>query len=301
METFDLAVIGEGVTGLTAAQAAAKAGLRVATFETHIFGGLVINLNHLVDCARDGGGADFASELSMQCNEAGVTSHSEEVTGIEVSGTTKIVRTASGGYGARAVIIASGAKIRRLGIPGELDFEYRGVSQCADCDGPMFQDQDIVVVGGGDAALQEAAVLAGYAKSVHLLHRGTAFRARPSLQEAIRSHANVHVHFQTVAEAVIGDSGVDKVRVKQLADGTTREIPCAGFFAFPGLEPNSGFAPQAITRDAAGALVADANLATPVAGVYVAGAVRSGYSGRLDDAIAEGGKTARAAIALVSD
>ena len=193
------------------------------------------------------------------------------------------------------MIIASGAKLKRLGIPGEMDFEYKGVSQCADCDGPMFKDEEVVVVGGGDSALQEALVLAEYSKRVHLVHRGAKFRARQQLVDAIAKHSNIVPVWNTVAEAILGGQMVEKVRVRNVTTNATTEIPCAGFFAYIGLQPTCDFAPAELARDTDGFLVTDASLQTKIPGLIAAGAVRAGYGGMLTHAIADGTAAAKAA------
>ena len=293
---YDVIVIGAGITGLTACKEAVQSGLKTANIEALMFGGLVVNINEL-DGEPAGSGTEFASNLMMEISELGVENLSETVSAIARNGNQLTVTTDAGTHTARSVIIASGAKLKRLGIPGEMDFEYKGVSQCADCDGPMFKDEEVVVVGGGDSALQEALVLAEYSKRVHLVHRGAKFRARQQLVDAIAKHSNIVPVWNTVAEAILGGQMVEKVRVRNVTTNATTEIPCAGFFAYIGLQPTCDFAPAELARDTDGFLVTDASLQTKIPGLIAAGAVRAGYGGMLTHAIADG--TAAAKVAKV--
>jgi len=292
---YDVIVIGEGVAGLTAANALARAGLRAATLEAQLFGGLIINVNEL-DPAPEGrevGGAEFASEMMQSNQELGVTSIPEPVTGIEANGAMKRVVTAGGSYGARNVVIASGARLRKLGVPGEAEYEGRGVSQCADCDGPMYQDETVVVIGGGDSALQEAVVLSRYCGKVHLVHRGSQFRARPHFIEQVKRNDKITTVWNAQLEAIAGGKMVERARIKH-ADGRFEEIPCAGVFAYVGLEPNAEFLAPEYARDANGFLVTHDSLQTSVSGVWAAGAVRSGCGGLISDAIGDAQRVATA-------
>jgi len=293
VSTYDVLVIGEGISGLTAAQSLAQSGLRVATLEAQLFGGLVININELDPPPGEGpaSGAEFASELMQANAERGVTSIQEPVTAIREAGAMKEVVTGENTYEARHVIVASGARIRRLGVPGEADFEGRGVSQCGDCDGPMYQNEHAVVVGGGDSALQEALVLAQYCSKVTIVHRGASFRARPHFVAHVEGNSKITTLWNTTVAEIAGTQMVESVLLKQ-ADGATQRVSCAGVFAYPGLEPNAAFLPAAVVRDAAGCAVTSDTLETAVPGIYAIGAVRSGHGGTLKDAIGEARRVA---------
>jgi thioredoxin reductase (NADPH) len=295
---FDVIVIGEGVAGLTAAGELAQAGLKVATIEAQLFGGLVININELEPAPAGGptSGAEYASSLVEAAANAGVTSISEPVTGIDSAGDTVKVLTDGGSRSARHVIIASGARLKRLGIPGEAEFEGKGVSQCADCDGPMYQNEVAVVVGGGDSALQESMVLAQYCKEVRLVHRAGTFTGAAHFQEAVNAEPKIIKTFNAEVTAVGGGQMVEKVSIKH-ADGRSEDIACTGLFAYIGLEPNADFVPSTIQRDSNGCISTNDQLETALSGVWAVGAVRSGCGGLLDDAIADGKKAAAGILA----
>lgn len=293
-EIYDVLVIGEGVSGLTAANALAKSGLKTATFEAQQFGGLVININELDPApkARTASGPEFAAEL-MQANvDLGVTSIQEAVTALKNGDGLKQVVTGAI-YQARHIVLASGARLKKLGVPGEEEFEGRGVSQCAYCDGPMYQNKDVVVVGGGDSALQGALFLARFCRKVLLVHRSASFRARSPFVDHVASNDKISVVWNVTVAAISGSKVVENVRIKH-ADGRAEEIPCAGIFAYIGLMPNAEFLPQEIRRDNAGFVKTRETLETELPGVWAVGALRSGCGGLLSDAIAEAKRAAQA-------
>jgi thioredoxin reductase (NADPH) len=293
-QTYDLIVIGEGVAGLTCASHAARAGLRVATFESNLFGGLVLNVNELDGYPGAESGAGLASELMQSNSEAGVASLQDEVAAIAARGAGFEVATSGGPHAARAVVIASGARLKKLGVPGEREFEGRGVSSCADCDAPMFMNEEVIVAGGGDSAMQEALVLANFCRAVRVAHRGGKLRARKHLAERVAANPKISIMWKTTVEAVLGGKMVEKVRLRNVGDGKTEEVACAGLFAYIGLEPNSAFAPPGIGRDERGHLVTNDALETSIPGIWAIGAVRAGYSGLLRDAADEARRVATA-------
>ena len=288
--SFDLIVIGAGVAGLAAAREAARGGVSVAFIERQIFGGLVINVNEL-DGAITGSGAEYASNLMNDAMELGAVNVDAEATAMQRQGSGFVVSTPAGEYTARAVIVASGATRRKLGVPGEEEFEHRGVSHCADCDGPLFNGQDVVVVGGGDGALPSALSLANYCGRVHVVHRGARFRARPHLIERVRATPKIEVHLNAEVSAIAGGDALEFVTVAGKA------VPCSGFFAYVGLEPATGILPREVERDARGAAITSDSFESGMPGLFVVGAARSGYSGSLQDAVSEGEGAARAAVA----
>jgi thioredoxin reductase (NADPH) len=289
-------VIGEGISGLTAAGELARAGVKVATLEAQLFGGLVINVNEL-DPAPEGApasGAEFASELMQANGDAGVASIQEPVSEVRDAGDMKEVVTQSGRYRARHVIVASGARLKKLGIPGEAEYEGRGVSQCADCDGPMYQNETVIVVGGGDSALQEALVLSNYCGGVRLVHRGDTLTGSERFADQAKGNEKIQITWNATLDAILGGRMVEKVRVRH-SDGRVEEVSCAGVFAYIGLEPNTDFLPSDVRRDAQGFVETTSNLETATKGVWAIGAVRSGFGGTLNDAV-EDARSVAAAI-----
>jgi thioredoxin reductase (NADPH) len=294
---FDVVVIGEGMAGLSAANAAATAGTAVATFEAGLFGGLVTNVNEL-DPSPDSSahnGADLAATLSQANADLGVVSIQGRIDAVVATGTGFLLQTSEGDHRARRVVVASGARLRRLDIPGERELEGRGVSSCADCDAPFFSGEEVVVVGSGDSALQEALVLSGFCRRVHIVHHGMGFTGRADLARRVTALANIVAIPDAELESIEGTDAVERVIIRRGTDRERQELTCRGVFAYTGLVPNTEFLPESMRRDAAGRLLTDTSLQTTVRGVFAAGIVRSGCGGTLTDAMDDGAAAGRAA------
>lgn len=288
---FDVIVIGQGYAGLTAASMCAARGLHTANFEARWMGGLILNINELDPTPSDTEhvGSELASNLAMSNMDNGVEMFSEPVTLVEHGeGSLWLVRTSSEAYAARHVVVASGARLRKLGIAGEEDFFGQGVSECADCDGPMFKGMETVVVGGGDSAFQEALALSEYATKVTIVIRGAGPRARTDLIERVAANPKLTLLTKTRVMAINGTPGKGVESVLLDTDGLgPRTLPTGGVFVFIGLEPNTEFLPADLKRDTEGAMITSDECAIAKPGLWAIGAVRSGFGGMLTDAAAD--------------
>ena len=297
---YDVLVIGGGLAGLTTARLAAERGLSVATLdEGGHMGGLVMNVGRIdgFPAADGASGVELAATALEALLDHGVEIIPDSATGIDTAGDDKAVITESGRHVARTIVLASGARLRTLDVPGEAALAGRGVSQCADCDAGFFTGQHVVVVGGGDSALQEALHLADYAERITVLTQGDALRARESYVAQAKADPKFTFRLSTSVQEILGRDAVECVRICPSSGGAAEDIACAGVFVFVGLEPNTAYLPDAIARDAAGHVVTDASFQTNVPGIYAVGAVRAGYSGQLGDAVDE----AAAAVAAIAD
>lgn len=295
---MDLVVIGGGIAGLTAAVQAARRGLSVALLERDLaFGGQVATVNALDDWPALGvtSGVELAAALAQQARDLGARMIIESVRTLTFNALHVTVETNSASIPARRVLIATGARLRSLGVPGEEQFRGKGVSQCAHCDGPLFRNEDVVVVGGGDAALQEALVLAQHCRSVTIVAR-SALRARQAYVDRAAGLDNIQFAWESAVTAILGRETVTGVRVDTVGTANATDIACSGVFPFVGVTPNTACLPATIDRDAHDAVKTDADYRTAVPGVFAVGAVRSGYRGDLISAAGE----AASAVAVIA-
>jgi thioredoxin reductase len=289
-EHYDLLIVGQGYAGMIASKLAAERGLRTANFEAECMGGLIMNLNEL-DPAPQGAehaGFELASNLAMQNMEQGVVPVSDAAVSVERRGKLWLVKTRSETYAAPDVVVATGARLKKLGVANEEELFGQGVSECADCDGPMFMDMQTVVVGGGDSAFQEALALSQYAAKVTMVMRGSGPTARAELQERAAAEPKIVRLTGSQVLAIEGEPGKGVTGVRISTDGHGEQaLACSGVFVFIGLEPNTAFLPAELERDASGALVVSDNGATSLPGLWAIGAVRAGFGGLLSDAAAD--------------
>jgi thioredoxin reductase (NADPH) len=224
----------------------------------------------------------------MNNMDQGVITVSEAATALKHDGDLWFVHTSDETYAAPHVVVASGASLRKLNVPGEQEFFGQGVSECADCDGPMFRGMETVVVGGGDSAFQEALALSEHATHVTIVMRGESPRARTDLIERAAANPKLTQLTRTRVLAIHGESGkgVESVTLQTEGQGE-KSFATGGVFVFIGLEPNTGFLPADLKRDSTGALITSDQGATSLPGLWAIGAVRSGYGGMLTDAAAD--------------
>jgi thioredoxin reductase (NADPH) len=298
--SFDIAVIGGGIAGLTAAHHAALAGVSVGHFIADgMPGGLVMNVGALDGwpAAATVGGAELAAGLLGRNEELGVSLVPSRIDSIQA----KTLSGPDGTWRAKQVIVATGASLRTLDAPGAERLAGRGVSQCAWCDGGLYRDAEVVVAGGGDAALSEALHLAEFARSVTIVTRGEMFRARRSYVSRVADDERFKLRWTSEIVEVLGDKGVDGVRLRDNEAGSEEVVACNGVFVFVGLSPNAGLLPPDVARDERGLVITDAHFETAAPGVFAIGAVRSGYGGRLTQAVAEATTAAERAAARCDD
>lgn len=291
MRVYDLIIIGAGPAGLTAALYAGRFRLNVLVLEKISPGGQ-ITLSVLIENfpGFPGGIAtqELIERLQKQTEEVGVKIKIEEVLEILPQDTLYSIKTSETTYQAKTVIIASGAQAKRLGIEGEEKFIGRGVSYCGTCDGPFFKEKEIVLMGGGDRAIEEALYLASYAKKVTVIHRRQELRASGILEEKARANPKINFILDTVLEKIQGSQKVEAVGLKNVKTGTTGSLPCQGVFIFVGINPNTQFLKNLLQVDEAGFIITQLDASTSRQGVFACGDCCKKYLYQVVNACGEG-------------
>jgi thioredoxin reductase (NADPH) len=298
MRDFDLIVVGAGVAGTTAAMFAGRLGLRVAVVEQLGPGGQIINatrIDNMPGFPQGIAGIELGPLLHEQADAAGAEFVLDSVESLAIDGAQLLLACSSETLRAPALIVASGSTLRNLGIPGEAALLGRGVSHCASCDGPFFRGKRVCVVGGGDAAIDEALVLAEFAAQVVVIHRGPAISAQHVLTERARAVDSIEILLATTVEEIVGDGAVSGVRLKDGMTGTVRDEPFDGVFVFVGLEPNTAFLSGLVALDPAGHIQTDLMMRTSLDGVFAAGDIRTHSVALLAAAAGDGATAAIAA------
>jgi thioredoxin reductase (NADPH) len=295
----DLVVVGAGVAGLAAAQYGARAGLDVLVLEELASGGqalLIDNLENYPGISDPVNGFDLSRRMEEQATRFGAEIMNATVAAVRRDGTAFIVETDREPITALAVILATGAKHRHLGVPGEAELAGRGVSYCATCDGPFFKGKRMLVVGGGDAACDEAMYLANLASSVLMVHRRDRFRAQKALADRTLANPKIEVRFSTEVRRILGDAKVSGVRLADAAAGREHDEPLDAVFIFVGSIPQTAaVAATGVRFDEAGYVITDQRMETSVPGLYAVGDVRSTPFRQLVVAAGEGAVAAHAA------
>lgn len=301
-EIHDVVMVGAGPAALSAAIYTTREDIDTILFEKGVIGGLAA-ITDWVDnypgFPKGIAGLELADGLREQAERFGAEIRLGEVSGIVDEGELKRIITTDGDIYAKAVLIATGSDYKKLGIPGEQEFYARGVHYCATCDGAFYRDKRLVVVGGGNSAVQEAMFLTKFSTHIDLLVRGNKFRASDILQQELAKHSDkITVHFNTTADEIVGsDKGaanlVSKVIGTDKTTGKKVEFVTDGVFVFIGLLPNTGFlASSGIQLDEIGMVKTDERLETSMPGVYAAGDVRAGATMQIASATGEGATAA---------
>ncbi|MCQ1838107.1 NAD(P)/FAD-dependent oxidoreductase [Neorhizobium galegae] len=301
---YDVVVIGAGVAGLNAAIAAARHGARTMIVDMLGAGGQVINVDRIDNFpgpAEGMSGFELGPMLQMQADEAGVEFALDTIETISKTDTGFRIAGADLDLTAGAVIIAAGSAKRTLGIPGEAEFEGRGVSHCASCDGPLMRGKDVCIIGGGDSALDEALALVPHAARISVIHHGSRLRASAALQAKADEASNIEVRLNTVATAIRGDGGVSAITARDLSTGTESELPCHGVFVYVGLEPNTSFLGDTVTLAVDGRIVVDLDMQASVPGIFAAGDIRSRSVAHLAASAGDGVTAAISAVRYLAE
>ena len=291
-KTYDLVIIGAGPAGLTASIYAQRARLDAVVLERLVPGGQIL----LSERIENYPGVPLAispkrlmEKMQRQAENLGMKLEQVETKGIELDEEKKIIHTLSDKkFPTLAVIIASGTEPSKLGAEGEATFVGRGVSYCATCDAPFFKNQEVMVVGGGNTALEEALHLVKFVSKVYLVHRRGMLRAEKILQERAFRNPKVEIIWRSVVTMIYGDSQVEGVELKNLETGKIKKVPCSGIFISAGLKPNTEFIRDLIKLDKKGFVKTRANLETNVPGIFACGDVRKNLLKQVVVACGEG-------------
>jgi thioredoxin reductase (NADPH) len=293
---FDVIVVGAGAAGLTAALFTTREQLKTLMIERSTFGGQIANaeaIENYPGLPQGIRGIDLAVNMLEQTKPYGLQTAFAEVESLHADRRPFAVATSMGTYTGRVVILACGSSLKHLGVPGEAEFEGRGVSYCATCDGAMFQAQPVAVIGGGDSAMDEALYLTELASRVTVVHRGDRLRATRVLQERATAHPAIDFRWQTTVEAIEGGEQVEQLRLQDARSGATSVLPVAGVFIYVGLQPNTEFLQGIIPLDGGGHVAVNHRMETEIPGLFAAGDLRQ-HSAR--QVISSAGDGATAAV-----
>ena len=299
----DILIIGGGCAGLSAAIYGVRAGRSVLVLEGRALGGQIINTPDIENYPGIAhiSGFEFAMNLSEQAKALGAEIRMEEVLSLTKEEGIFHVQTSGGSYEASAVILATGAKNRPLGLPREQELIGKGISYCATCDGMFFRRKDVAVNGGGNTALEDAAFLAKYCNKVWLIHRRDAFRGDEKSVERLRSLENVEFILNSTVTGLDGDGKLESIRVTDKFTGEETSIPVSGLFIAIGQAPVAGIFADLAELDAQGYLVADESCRTKTPGLFAAGDARTKTVRQLATAASDGAAAALAAAKYLDE
>jgi len=291
MELYDIAIIGAGPAGLSAAVYAFRAKLKTIVFERNMMnGGQVLNTDEVDNYLGLPGinGFDLGMKFREHADKMGMQTITSQVIRIEERGNKKAVITQDGEYETKTILLATGTKHRKLEIPGEEEFTGKGVSYCATCDGAFFRKKDVAVIGGGDVAVEDALYLSRMCEKVYVVHRREGFRAAPSLVSRMKETENIELVLNFIPEKIVGKELVEKLIVKEKDKEGRREISVSGIFVAIGTLPENEIYRELVPADKAGYVIAGEDGRTQIPGIFAAGDIRTKTFRQIVTAVADG-------------
>ena len=298
---YDIVIVGAGTAGLSAAIYAVRAGKSVIVLEATTHGGQIVNTPEVENYPgiKKISGFEFANNLYEQAKSLGAEVIYEKVIGIEVNGEEKIVHTTKEDYQAKAVILATGAKNRPLGLEHEKEWIGAGISYCATCDGMFYRGKDVAVAGGGNTALEDAIFLTNYCRKVYLIHRRDAFRGEEKLLQTLKEKPNVEFVLNANITRLIGEDGVDGVEVEDKNTHEKRVLDVMGLFVAIGQMPENSEFINVVDLDKGGYIEAKEDCKTKTKGIFTAGDCRTKKVRQLATAASDGAIAALAACEYI--
>jgi len=306
MKTFDVIIVGAGPAGLCAALYCGRSMLKAVVLEKGVPGGELLNTERIEDFIgfESIAGFELAEKFTQHALKFGAELVTDAVQSVEPRADGWFdVRTEGGdAYEAPAVILTAGGTPVKLGVPGEVEYAGKGVSYCAVCDGHFFRGEVVAVVGGGDAALEEADFLTRYASKVHLIHRRDAFRASPIVQKHALANPKIEVVLDTVVDRIEGDAGaVRQLALRNVKTGAASALSVGGVFVFVGFKPNTGVVKGHFTHDEAGYIITDTVMMSSIPGLFAAGDVRAQLTRQVTTAVGDGTTAAIAVLKYLGE
>lgn len=302
--TFDCLILGGGPAGLSAGIYCARGALKTAVIDISMMGGTPTNYLEIENYPGFANitGFDLATKLEQHLDKFGVEKFEmQEITSISLLNPVKTVETNDVVYKAKTVIVATGAVARKLGVEGEKEFTGRGVSYCAVCDGAFYKDKIVVVVGGGNAAVEEGMYLTRFANKVYIVHRRNELRADKIVQERAFKNDKIEFVFDSVVTGIYGSDCVQKIKIKNVKTNEVSEITAQGVFPYIGFVPNTDLINSQVAQDANGFIITDEYMATNIDGVYAVGDVRTTPLRQVITACSDGAIGATSAIKFLDE
>lgn len=288
---WDVIIVGGGPGGYTAALYCGRAALSVLVLEEIAPGGQMgttDQIDNYPGFPEGINGFELAMQMQRSAERFGAVTRLERVTSLSLEGSVKTVKTSSGEYQGKAVVLATGASPRELGLAHERELRGHGVSYCATCDGMFYRGKEVVVVGGGNTAAADALYLSKLCEKVTIIHRRDTLRASKSYLKPLQECKNVTILWDTLPEAILGENAVTGLRVKNKNTGETQDIPCSGIFVAIGNVPNTALFADSVTLDENGYVEADETTRTNIPGVFAVGDVRRKPLRQVVTAVADG-------------